>query len=38
MEKAIEGGLLSCAQLESIVYACQQHERTVVNHSQVGGA
>jgi hypothetical protein len=38
LEPAIEKGLLSCAQLESIIYACQQHERTVVNHHQVGGA
>lgn len=38
MRKTVDKGLLSCAQLESIVYACQQHERTTVNDGEVGGA
>ena len=38
MQPIVENGKLSCAQLESIIYACQQHEKTVVNGGEVGGA
>ena len=42
MQRAIDSGNLSNLQLESIVYACQQHERTKINedihgHYEVGG-
>lgn len=37
MQAAIDAGLLSSAQLESIVYASQQHEKTLVNGQEVGG-
>jgi len=37
MARIIKRGLLSSAQLESIVYASQQHERAVVNGNEVGG-
>ena len=37
MDRIIEEGKLSSAQLESITYATQQHERTVVNGGEVGG-
>jgi hypothetical protein len=37
MQAAIDAGLLSSAQLESIVYASQQHEKNLVNGQEVGG-
>jgi len=37
MDQIVQDGRLSSAQLESIIYATQQHERTVVNGEEVGG-